>query len=93
MGINTDIKMLNRRLYVPITLGDVHSTYVRVRPEDALVVTFRDRFDIASGKVIDGESAERIAGHEIASIFGKMMQGENVSINRIPRHNTTTDEG
>jgi hypothetical protein len=68
VDFNSDIKMINRRLYVPITLGDGHSTYVRIHPDDALVVTFRDRFNIASGKVKDRKTAEDIAAYEIASI-------------------------
>ncbi len=90
VGINADIKMINRKLYVPITLGNGHSTYVRVHPEDALVVTFHDRIDLAGGKVIEGEAAEGIAANEIASIFKRMMQDDNVSINHIP-HVTSKD--
>ncbi|MHC4291130.1 MAG: hypothetical protein ACYSTR_02820 [Planctomycetota bacterium] len=80
LEFNDDIKMIDRKLYLPINIGDGYTTYVKVRPEEAIVVTFTDKNNFGSAEFIVGPKAENIAADHIAAINEEMLNDENVTI-------------
>ncbi len=82
--LNADIKMFNRKIYVPIMATDEYAVYVKGNPDNAIVVTFKDKNDINSAEIVDGAKAEDIAVDWIETINGEMMKDENVTIAHAP---------
>ena len=80
LEFNNDIKMIDRKLYIPINIGDGYATYVRIRPEEAIIVTFTDKNDVGSAEFIVGSKAEDIATDHIEVINKEMLNDDNVTI-------------
>ena len=80
MNINTDVKMFNRVLYYPICKDGKYVTYVKVTPEDAIIIREGHSENVYDASIIHGADAVAIAQRNIRSIESYMLDDSNGNV-------------